>query len=69
MEGDREQLSGRARVLVELLFEVLGAAAGAFELTLMAENGRLRRYRLTEVGGADALEQRPEQVAHRRSDE
>lgn len=53
------ELTGRSRMLIELLAEVMGAGTGNRELTFTLEDGRLRRWRVVESGGAKQLDNRP----------
>lgn len=57
MEGERPgaALPAGVAALLEVVLERLNAAAGVWELWLRVEDGNVRKYRLTQEGGRDAL--------------
>lgn len=57
MEGDRDgsALPPGVAALLEVALERMDIGAGTFELWLRLEDGRIRKYRLTEEGGRDQL--------------
>jgi hypothetical protein len=57
MEGERpgSALPPDVAAMLEVALERMNAGSGVFELWLRAEEGHVRKFRLTREGGRDAL--------------